>query len=107
MTGQTCTWVGRSGSRYAYEVHPLGTPMRAVPGNYGFAKVAGGRWVPLYFGQTFNLRDRLENHERERCARMSGATHIHVHANGGGEAARRREEGDLIGGHSPHCNRLG
>lgn len=63
-----------------------------------------GYWSPCYIGQTENLGDRLENHEKEACAKRNGATHIHVHGNGSGEKARKAEEKDLILKWQPPCN---
>ena len=98
-------WPGQSGSQYQYWIYPIGTAFREEPGNYIFAKgtIPGG-WTPCYIGQTENLNQRLEDHEKEACAKRNGATHIHVHLNNGGEAARRVEEKDLIVKWKPPCN---
>jgi len=49
--------------------------------------------VSCYIGQTENLNERLEEHEKEACAKTDmGPTHIHAHTNGSERLARRAEE---------------
>ena len=67
-------------------------------------KMIPGSWAPCYIGQTNNLNQRLEYHEKEACARRNGATHIHVHLTSGGETVRRTEERDLLLKWKPPCN---
>jgi len=104
-TATTHQWVGKSGETYKYHVYELRFSFAAnQPGNYIFAKLnALGQWVPQYIGQTKDLKDRLNDHEKEACAKSNGATHIHAHLNRT-EAARLAEEKDLIEKHNPHCN---
>ena len=48
-----CTWTGRSGRTYDYKIYPVGTPFKALPANYVFAKeMAPLRWTAVYIGQT-------------------------------------------------------
>jgi hypothetical protein len=107
-TEVSINWPGQSGTEYAYWIYPIETTFNSAPGNYIFAKeTRPGYWTPLYMGQTSDLGERLSDHEKERCARRNGATHIHVHRNGT-EAARLAEERDLILRWRPLCNeRLG
>ncbi len=101
----TINWGGLSGKEYTYGIYPIGTPFKDIPGNYVFAKqTKPGYWSPCYIGQTENLNQRLGDHEKERCAKGKGATHIHVHVNQAGEKARRSEERDLILKWQPGCN---
>jgi hypothetical protein len=107
MTKQvpTIDWTGQSGAAYRYHVYPTGTQFSAKPGNYCFAKeVSPGRYVPLYFGQTGNLSERFDSHHKMPCARAHGVTHIMAHLNESGEAARLREESDLVAKWKPACN---
>lgn len=98
-------WTGKSGKQYQYWIYPIGTNFKEVAGNYIFAKeTQPGRWLPCYIGQAENLNNRLGNHEKEACAKRHGATHIHVHTNSAGEAARLAEEKDLIQYWQPPCN---
>ena len=101
----TILWPGQSGTQYKYWIHPIGTSLKEEPGNYIFAKRnQSGYWAPCYIGQSKNLNERLENHEKEDCAKRHGATHIHVHLTNGGESARKGEEKDLIVRWKPLCN---
>ena len=109
MTTATATrtihWSGLSGRQYEYRIFPLGTNFKAVPGNYIFAKeISPGQHVPIYIGETEDLSERFDNHHKMPCIRLQGATHIHVHQNQGGGAARRLEERDLVDKWNPPCN---
>jgi len=101
------TWFGKSGKKYNYHIHPIGTEFKEESGNYIFAKVTStGSWSACYIGQTENLNQRLGNHEKEACAKKIGATHIHTHITTGGEVVRKAEEKDLIINYRPPCNEL-
>lgn len=100
-----CAWTGKSGSQYRFEIYEIGNSrFNAMPGNYIYAKMVKGFWVPCYIGQADNLKNRLGNLKKEDCSLRNGATHIHAHANFGGEEARRLEQKDLILLHRPCCN---
>ena len=96
--------IGNQMHKYKYWIYPMGTSFKEEPGNYIFAKQTPGSWSPCYMGQTKNLNERLENHEKEACAKRHGATHIHVHLTAGGEAVRKAEEKDLIIRWKSPCN---
>lgn len=98
-------WDGKSGQKYGYWIHEIGSSFKDEPGNYVYAKeTEPRRWQPIYIGQTSSLADRLADHEKEACARRNGATHVHAHTTPGGETARRNEEADLIAKWNPACN---
>jgi hypothetical protein len=98
-------WVGQSGTRYPYEVHPLDAEFQAVPGNYIYAgQSEDGAWVPIYIAQTRALNQRLEGHVSVADASAQGATHIHVHFSTTGQGARCSEEHDLVEQWHPVCN---
>jgi len=98
-------WEGKSGQKYGYWIHPIGTEFKKEPGNYIYARESTpGHWSPAYIGQTSSLGDRLADHEKESCARRNGATHVHAHTTTGGEQARLGEEADLIRRWDPPCN---
>ena len=105
MANDTCTWPGKSGKKYEYSMHAIGTSFKAEGGNYIFAKALGdGKHRALYVGQTENLRGRLQpSHEKWPCAKQNGMTHIHAHLNAS-KAARLAEERDLLGNMEPVCN---
>jgi hypothetical protein len=91
-----CRWTGVSGWAYDYEVHPFGTPLRAIAGNYALCRVVNGYWQPLYFGEAEDLGSRCcARHEKWAAAIRLGATHIHVKVTNGGKSVRCAEEADL------------
>ncbi len=91
------SWPGQSGTVYPYQIHPIDTEFRPLPGNYISARQSeDGEWIPLYIAQTRDMHQRLEGHEKLQDATENGATHIHVHFSTGGQAARCTEERDLI-----------
>ena len=101
-------WTGKSGAKYTYSVFPRdpsATNWADTAGNYIFAKQSGSTWKAIYIGETGSFKTRLTNsHEKLPCARNYGYTHIHAHRNGGGLAARNKEEDDLIKNYNPPCN---
>lgn len=100
----THTWIGKSGKEYKYWIYKIGTSLKKEGGNYIFAKeTSPGVWSPQYMGQTKNLDERLDGHEKEACAKRNGATHIHAHLNST-EQTRLDEEKDLVGKWKPICN---
>jgi len=104
-TTETNVWIGASGKQYKYSIHSLDTSFMEEAGNYIFAKISPQyQWVPVYIGQTKDLNRRLENHEKEACAKRHGATHIHAHLTSGGEAVRLAEEADLLKKWNTDCN---
>ncbi len=100
-----CTWTGKSGKKYSYEIHPMTESWADVPGNYIFAKeTTPTNWVPVYVGETESLKDRLPNHNELPCVRRNGGTHIHAHTNSDAKA-RLAEEADLVAlTPKPPCN---
>jgi hypothetical protein len=104
---QTIHWPGKSGKRYCYwfleDLTAEG--IQAVAGNYAFAKqVANNNFVPLYFGESHNLQDRIPGHEVWEEALRLGATHVMAHTTPAGEDARCDEERDLIQRWNPPMN---
>ena len=98
-------WPGQSGKQYPYEIHPIGTAFRALPGNFIYAQqTEDGSWIPIYISQTRDMHQRLEGHVSAEDAVAHGATHIHVNFSAGSQAARCTEERDLITRWQPACN---
>lgn len=98
-------WPGQSGTKYDYWIYPIGSPLKAEPGNYIFAKkTSSGAWLPVYIGESKNLDERLSNHNEEECVRRNDGTHVHAHTNPDGQNTRRNEERDLIAKWNPPCN---
>lgn len=99
------SWPGQSGTEYPYEIQPIDTVFRPLPGNFIYARqTEDGQWVPVYIAQTRDLHQRLEGHVSVNDAKANGATHIHVHYSTGGQAGRCTEERDLILRWQPVCN---
>lgn len=102
---RTIHWDGKSGREYKYWIYPIGTKMKAVAGNYVFAKeTQPNSFKPIYVGETGDLNTRLDNHHKMPCIIRNGATHICTHTNNAGEDARREEEQDIISRWIPPCN---
>ena len=102
-TVKKCTWTGKSGTKYTYNIHGLDGDWNDVGGNYIFAKeTSATHWAAVYIGQTGSFGDRLPNHEKRPCAIRNGATHVHAHTNG--QAARQAEEADLLAAVATPCN---
>jgi hypothetical protein len=103
----TIKWVGKSGREYLYWIYKLGATFDAVPGNYIFAKsVPDNKLRAIYIGQTSNLSERFDNHERMPCIRRNGADYICAHKSNESEKGRCAEESDLIANYDPCCNRM-
>ena len=101
----TCHWPGLSGKTYQYEIYPLDSEFRPLPGNYIYARqTEDGSWLPIYLAQTRDLHQRLEGNVRMDDAIANGATHLHAHYCTAGQAARCSEEHDLIQRWQPVCN---
>jgi hypothetical protein len=108
MSEETVDWQGKSGRVYRYWVHPIDQQLVSKPGNYAYAKRGpNAQPLPVYFGETENLADRLNanNHERRPCAVRNGANLICAHVNDSGRDARLSEEADLRARYDPPCNR--
>jgi len=105
-------WDGRSGVRHIFELHPIGTEFRPLPGVYVFAKLvrlASGSdyFEALYVGETQSLVNRLNsgavNHDGYKRALAAKATHVAVLVCQN-STERLRIETDLRHGLNPVCN---
>lgn len=104
----TCTWTGKSGTKYSYNVSKLPCSFKPGKGNYIYAKrsVTPGKWNAVYIGEgELEDRSKPDSHQKGNCIKRNGATHFHWHRRKAGSAASRRaEESDLIQNCSPPCN---
>jgi hypothetical protein len=94
---ETCTWIGASGTKYTYYIHPRHPQINPDQlGNYIYAKKNGdGLWMPVYIGEG-DLSVRCStSHHQHTCIDSKGATHVHMHLNPN-EANRLAEETDLL-----------
>lgn len=102
---KSCKWVGKSGTGYIYNIHPIDANWNDVPGNYIFAREASPHiWQAVYIGETDSLKNTLSNHEAWPCIHRNRGTHVHTHVNLDSEA-RLAEEADLVANQKPPCNR--
>jgi hypothetical protein len=98
-------WSGRSGRNYGYWIYPIDAKFRKIAGNSVFAKKdANGKWIPIYVGQTRNFDAGLADRDGENLAKMSGATHVHVHFSSPDEPRRIKEVKDIVEQWKPECN---
>jgi hypothetical protein len=105
VSSNLVSWPGQSGKQYSYEIHPIEDSFQPLAGNYIYAKQGeDGSWIPVYIAQTRGLHQRLEGHVRTEDVVQMGATHIHVHFDSAGQAARCSEEHDLVLRWHPVCN---
>ena len=51
---------GRSGTTYNFDLYPLGTAFKALPGVYVILQTTN----PIYVGQTGDLSERFDNHHK-------------------------------------------
>jgi len=93
---QTCDWPGVSGSSYKYYVYPRHPSIKAgQDGNYIYAKIVNGEWVPVYVGQGDLGVRCTSNHHQAEAINAKMATHVHMHKNAN-ENARLTEERDIL-----------
>ena len=101
---QTIEWLGYSFRKYKHTVSTWPGKFEKGPGNFIFCSIdADYTWSPIYIGETNDLSEPFVNHRKMRCIMGLGATHVHAHANSGGEAARLDERNELIQIYDPIC----
>ncbi len=99
------TWTNLRGETYVYSVFGFDQEWVDFPGNYIFARRCRKGWEALYIGETDSLRMCVnKRHEAWAYCRSRGATHVLVHFNFAGRAARQVEEQALILAYDPPGN---
>jgi hypothetical protein len=98
------TLTGKSGKKYKYSCHPVGTEFKSVGGNYAFVNFLGYDYKVIYIGKTNDLGECSNNHYEMPKIKRAGATHICIHPNSS-ETSRTKEESDLIANYEPPCNK--
>lgn len=74
----------------------------------GIYAVTDAREDVKYIGQTGNVQERLQGHERAACWKsLGGDRYFFRPMRGVEETERRRVEGTLIQKYDPPCNRQG
>jgi hypothetical protein len=99
---------GQSGTIYAFQVYPLGTPFKEVGGVYVIsrrtAKADGGGNHDIYYvGQTSTLAERFNDHHKAEHweRREANCISVFVEEN---ERVRLAIEADLVAAFNPCCN---
>src|SRR6266480_4059466 len=76
------TLTGKSGTKYTFQMYPLGTEFKAVGGVYIITKrtasTTGGSHSLIYIGQTGDLSERFDDHHKADCFKRHGANCIGV-----------------------------
>lgn len=107
--GQRCVWSGLSGTKYEFHIEKNGALLPQLPGLYIFFRIENGVRVPIYVGETSNLKNRLNDdwlqHHQRDCIVRNGATHLSIWVFGGPQSDRLIYETDLRRGLNPSCNR--
>lgn len=101
------TFTGASGTKYSFGAFTLDTTFKEVGAVYIFTKrtVNNGKREHkfLYIGETENLADRLDGHEKLACVGRNEGNCICVHVESDGD--RRLDiETDLRQGNDTPCN---
>lgn len=102
-------WSGVSGNQYEFQIDPLGTNFKIVPGVYILCHWVGNGWQADYVGETENFHGRLSNgcatHHRLHSIHAAGSTHICTMRFSVGLTIREAIETDLRQRLNPCCNR--
>jgi hypothetical protein len=95
-------WSDLGRAKYVYSVFGFDQEWCDFPGNYIFARRGRRGWEALYIGETDSLRMAInKRHAAWAYCRSRGATHVLVHFNFAGRAARQVEEQALILAYDP------
>ncbi len=99
---------GKSGKAYSFSLHTKDSKFKEVGAVYIFIKEEVNRfrrrrYIPLYIGETKNLRNRINDHEKWPCVNKHGCTHIAIMPVPR-EKDRLYIETDLRHAHSTVCN---
>jgi hypothetical protein len=98
-------WSDLGRAKYVYSVFGFDQECCDFPGNYIFARRGRKGWEALYIGETDSLRMTINTrHTAWAYCRSRGATHVLVHFNFAGRAARQVEEQALILAYDPPGN---
>jgi len=100
-------FTGKVGS-YNFVVYPWGTDFKAVRAVYVITKrtadiYSRGTHSFIYIGQTGDLSERFDNHDKADCFTKRGANCICIHEESD-EQKRLAIESDLLDGNDTACN---
>ena len=98
---------GISGTPKPFNVYSLDTNFNEIPAVYVITNrhKSNDKYSHtfIYFGQTDNLKERLENHHKQNCFDVHNANAICIHQESS-EKKRLTIESDLIKAKNPPCN---
>ena len=103
------TFIGASGTSYSFETYSLDSTFQNVGAVYIFTERTpiekrDQNHREVYIGQTNELKDRIENHDKWDCLEFNGVNCICIHIDGD-EASRLGKEADLIRHYKTPCNK--
>jgi len=102
---RTMNWKGKSGKEYKYWIWDINTRFESASANYIFAKeTSPNNFQAIYIGETGDISERFENHEKWGCITKYGATHVHTHKSSPEKKDRCVEESDLLAIRTTSCN---
>ena len=104
----TLTLTGISGTKYQFNVYPLGTNFKATGAVYAITKRTvkpddGGSHDEIYVGQTHDISERFDNHHKADCFTRYNANCVCIHQDDN-ENSRLAKENDLIQAYDLPCN---
>jgi predicted GIY-YIG superfamily endonuclease len=99
----TENWEGISHKSYSFNVYTIDTSFKEIGAIYIFTKDDGRNYTAIYIGETENLKEQFDNHERMDEILENGATKIHIHSDDV-EKTRKLKEEDLIKRWKPLLN---
>ena len=105
MDNDTIVAEGASGLEYTFSIYPWGTEFQKKGGVYMVLKKKGQNndYAILYVGQTGDLSERFDSHNKKPCFDRNGKTHIAILLESF-ELNRFSIENDLIRSYNPVCN---
>jgi predicted GIY-YIG superfamily endonuclease len=104
-TERIMKWKGKSSQDYKYWIWDISTRFEAAPANYIFAKeTSPNSFQAIYIGETGDISERFEDHEKWDCITRYGATHVHTHKSSTDKKERCAEESDLLAARTTPCN---
>lgn len=95
---------GVTGNSYQFQVFEWGTRFKSISAVYVIIRQKlSGHYAILYTGQTSDLSNRFDAHNKQACFDRHCKTHIGVMPESS-EAKRLAVEADIIAAHHPVCN---
>lgn len=103
---QIVKWRGLSNTIYEFKLYGLDHEFDEIAACFILTKIRNdGRWIPIYIGQTVNLKQRLISQRFNLpCVVKNKATHVCIYTDGmDDDQYRKLVERDLFRRLSPIC----